>query len=48
MQTLIFQILNTHIKTFKHLSSCTENKFMGLTLGIELSVRMSTELYEVR
>jgi len=48
MQTLIFQTSNTHIKAFKHSGSPTENKFISLKLGIEVSVCPSTELYEVR
>lgn len=48
MQTLSFQISNTHTKAFKHLGSHTENKIMALNLGRGVSVCKSTELHRVR
>lgn len=48
MQTLSFQISNTHTKAFKHLGSHTENKIMTLNLGRGVIVCKSTELLRVR
>lgn len=44
MQTLSFQISNTHTKAFKLLGSHTENKIMALNFGIGVSNCKSTEL----